>query len=144
LTLRGDFPDSTIRLDPGRLTWTGRLKPTPISETYLVKVEYGSSWRRPNITILAPKLVAPQGGHLPHVFPGNKPCLHFPGEWTPEMLIAKSIVPWASEWLLHYEIWRTTGTWTGGGHEPSHGSKRDRSESSDLTRLPRNLTRHNI
>lgn len=34
------------------------------------------------------------------------------------MLIADTIVPWASEWLLHYEYWLSTGTWHGGGHEP--------------------------
>ena len=62
---------------------------------------------------------------LPHVFPGDNLCLHFPGEWTPEKSIATTIVPWTSEWLLHYEIWVFTGKWTGGGHQPSQGPKRD-------------------
>ena len=33
------------------------------------------------------------------------------------MLIATTTVPWAAEWLLHYELWLATdGTWCGGGH----------------------------
>jgi len=35
------------------------------------------------------------------------------------MSIASTILPWASEWLFHYEIWRATGEWTGGGREPA-------------------------
>ena len=29
------------------------------------------------------------------------------------MLIVDTIVPWAAEWLLHYEIWLATGEWFG-------------------------------
>ncbi|MDY0295864.1 MAG: hypothetical protein RB296_00975 [Acidobacteriota bacterium] len=31
------------------------------------------------------------------------------------MIIAKTIVPWASEWLIFYELWLATGEWLGGG-----------------------------
>jgi hypothetical protein len=31
------------------------------------------------------------------------------------MLLADSIVPWASEWLFFYEFWLVTGEWDGGG-----------------------------
>ena len=34
------------------------------------------------------------------------------------MLIAETIVPWASEWLFYYEIWKGTGEWYGGGDWP--------------------------
>jgi hypothetical protein len=90
---------------------------------YAVRIDYAVP-RRPVITVLAPELVAPTGRPLPHVFTGNDLCLHFPGEWRPDMSIAATIVPWASEWLLHYEIWRATGNWTGGGHDPRNGPKR--------------------
>lgn len=47
-------------------------------------------------------------------------CLYLPnsGEWTPEMPIAVTIVPWASVWLYFYEFWYATGEWLGGGVEP--------------------------
>ena len=83
-----------------------------------MKVEFQSGWGRPKITVLEPALRDPGGRALPHVFPGDKLCLHFPGEWQPSELIASTIMPWVSEWLLHYEIWKATGEWHGGGHEP--------------------------
>jgi hypothetical protein len=36
-------------------------------------------------------------------------------EWDETKFIADTIIPWTSEWLLHYEIWVATGTWQGGG-----------------------------
>ena len=36
-------------------------------------------------------------------------------EWDKTKFIAETIIPWTSEWLLHYEIWVATGTWHGGG-----------------------------
>ena len=31
------------------------------------------------------------------------------------MYLAETILPWASEWLAHYEGWLYTGEWKGGG-----------------------------
>jgi hypothetical protein len=50
------------------------------------------------------------------MFPDSTLCLCYPEEWQPTMLIARTILPWTVEWLAHYEIWRATGHWTGGGH----------------------------
>ena len=33
------------------------------------------------------------------------------------MLIADTIVPWVSMWLMHYEIWFATGVWCGSKQE---------------------------
>ena len=32
-----------------------------------------------------------------------------------DMTIAKTILPWTSEWLVHYQLWLATGEWHGGG-----------------------------
>ena len=47
-------------------------------------------------------------------------CLYYgpAREWIPDKMIADTIVPWASEWLLHYEFWLVTGIWHGGGIHP--------------------------
>jgi hypothetical protein len=130
--LRNDFPDSVVELGMGRICWMGYLQPTPLSERYRVRIEY-SGQARPMVNVISPKLVVPDGKvRLPHVFPGARDlCLHYSGEWNPGMSIAATIVPWASEWLLHYEIWCVTGTWAGGGHEPSAGAKRDARVASE-------------
>lgn len=83
-----------------------------------MEIRYGGHLRRPEVVVLDPPLDVPEGRSLPHVFPGDRLCLHYPGEWDDSMLVATTIVPWASEWLLHYEIWKSTGEWHGGGHEP--------------------------
>jgi len=33
------------------------------------------------------------------------------------MIIAITILPWASLWLLYYEIWLLTGEWCGANQE---------------------------
>src|SRR2546426_4633665 len=118
------FPRSEVRTGPGWVTWIGELKPTEQSQTYRVMIEY-RGYGRPVITILSPKLVPPDGKKLVHIFEGDHPCVHMPDDWHPSMYIARTIVPWLSEWLFHYEIYRATGVWTGGGHEPTVGPKRE-------------------
>src|SRR6266567_3004201 len=74
--------------------------------------------RRPVLTVLSPRLVPPEGMKLKHVFAGDHPWVRMHHDWNPSMSIATTIVPWLSESLLHYEVYRATGKWTGGGHEP--------------------------
>jgi hypothetical protein len=99
----------------GRLRWEGEIQPTSHSESYLVRIDYAPPYR-PRITVVSPKLAPPEGRQLPHVYPGERLCLCYPDQWRPEMRIDQTIVPWSAEWLFHYELWRFTGRWHGGGH----------------------------
>lgn len=74
----------------------------------------------PHVHVVAPELVPRPGERLPHVYPGDELCLYQPKsrEWDSSMVLAETIVPWAAEWLLHYEVWMATGEWTGGGEHP--------------------------
>lgn len=117
--LRSKYPNGRTNFARGVVTWVGPLQPTRISRVYTVKVEFQNGWNRPKITVLRPILKEPDDGPLPHVFPGDRLCLHFPREWHADQMIAATIMPWISEWLVHYEIWKATGgEWHGGGHEP--------------------------
>ena len=31
------------------------------------------------------------------------------------MLIVNTIIPWTTEWLAHYELWKRSGRWYGDG-----------------------------
>jgi hypothetical protein len=109
---------SASGLGAGKLRWEGRLRPTTHSDLYTVRVDHNVG-SKPVVTVLEPELeVPPSKAGLPHVFPGDRLCLCYPWQWKSSMIIAKTIVPWASEWLLHYELWKATGEWHGGGHEP--------------------------
>jgi hypothetical protein len=111
------FPGGRSRIARSELTWTGQITPSPLSSTYTVRVRYKLG-KRPKVQVLEPDLDTPEGTRPPHVFKDGSLCLHQNGEWAERMLLAEIIVPWASEWLLHYEIWLVTGEWHGGGIHP--------------------------
>ena len=120
--LRCFFPNSTLRIighDKG-LIWEGRLQPTNLGITYDIRIEYNVG-SNPNIYVINPKPLSLATGatKLPHVYNHEKQhlCLYhrLMNEWNERKMIAKTIIPWTSEWLMHYEYWVTTGVWNGGG-----------------------------
>jgi hypothetical protein len=78
----------------------------------------------------APSLLErPDQAGIPHMYPAGDrwpahPCLYYPGDgdWAADRPLATTIVPWLLEWLLHYEVWLTTGEWRGGGVEHAPAS----------------------
>ncbi|MGV8137287.1 MAG: hypothetical protein AB2L20_18890 [Mangrovibacterium sp.] len=120
--LKHFFPDSTlkiVRYNKG-LIWEGRLKPSNLSITYDIRIEYNLG-SNPDVYVLMPSPLplAKDATVLPHIYNHEKQhlCLYHRrmNEWNEYKMIAKTIIPWTSEWLLHYEIWVATGIWHGGG-----------------------------
>ena len=118
--LQSYFPDSKYTIRQNILVWKGYLQPTYLSTKYLIKVVYQRE-KQPNVCVLEPKsLILAEGkSKLEHVYDTNKQhlCIYYKRakEWDKTKFIAETIIPWTSEWLLHYEIWVATGTWHGGG-----------------------------
>jgi len=126
------FPDSTVKLNKNiSLTWTGNIQPSPLSDVYTVKIRYKLS-NRPRVTVVTPELIARNGVRIPHLFPEKELCLfrYKYYEWNSRMSIAETIVPWASLWLMHYEIWLATGVWCGSKQEHPGGDKPKEPEQS--------------
>lgn len=101
--------------------WIGKLRPTPDSIEYTIKIQYELPID-PRVDVLEPFLKLAEGKkHLPHIYREGCLCLFTPkkGEWNSGKSIAKTIVPWTSLWLYFYEIWLLTGEWFGGGTEPT-------------------------
>jgi hypothetical protein len=117
LALDRHFPAGEVVLKPNRLHWTGDLQPTRDSRLYKVRITYRLG-KHPQVKVLTPELDTGLARTLPHVFRYDNLCLYRDGEWATSMLLAETIVPWSSEWLLHYEIWKATGEWYGGGDWP--------------------------
>jgi hypothetical protein len=117
LGLRSVFPDARLTMKSGRLSWTGRLQPCDLSRIYTVQITY-THGRYPAVRVLDPELKTAGNGFLPHTYDNGTLCLHDAGQWDSTMLIVDTVVPWAAEWLLHYEIWLATGQWSG-DHSPS-------------------------
>jgi hypothetical protein len=112
---------TSVTIDRGRLSWRGELQPSPLSDIYTVHIDYALGAKTPTVTVLRPELRAEDVESLPHVYTKDHLCLYYPWQWTDDKLITRTILPWASEWLFHYEIWKATGAWHGGGHEPAAG-----------------------
>lgn len=101
-----------------RLIWRAELQPTPLSLTYAVGLAYSYRGPAPRVEVLRPELKEEGISTLPHVLAGDALCLCYPWQWDEGKLIARTIVPWISEWLLHFELWKIDRVWRGGGHEP--------------------------
>ena len=112
--LDGHYPHGKTTLKAGVLQWTGELQPSEVSRRSLVALRYAPPYH-PRVFVRRPKLVVDTDGNLPHIYPDGSLCLHEPGQWSPGDPIAKTILPWACEWLLHYEFWLATGEWCGSG-----------------------------
>jgi len=101
------------------VNWTGGLRPSPMSEDYMVRIEY-TFRKRPTVWVLQPQLRRSRPDErIPHTFLDGSVCLHLHDDWTPAMFVADTIVPWLALWLYHYEVWHATGEWLGGGHQPT-------------------------
>ncbi len=105
------------------LKWEGKIKPTPLSKEYSIGLSFVRNIGI-RVSVLHPKPLELAEGKetLPHVYSTADQllCLFKPkfNEWDIDKLISKTIIPWVSEWLMHYEIWLITGTWHGGGIHP--------------------------
>lgn len=115
--LRARFPDAKGKLTPTRFVWTGTLQPSPGSRFYTVHIAL-SDGRFPHVKVIRPTLEPRPGESIPHLFDDGSLCLHLENEWTSTMLMVDTTVPWTSEWLINYEIWKATGVWYGGGEWP--------------------------
>ena len=114
------------------VVWHGSVRPNEIA--YLIQIEAVIDHndaevqflKAPLVRVIRPRLQLRwdvEEAPLPHAYldsqaPELSPlCLFDPAnhEWTPDDLIADTIVPWACEWLACYEMWLATGRWFGGG-----------------------------
>ncbi|MBL4653918.1 MAG: hypothetical protein JKY53_13805 [Flavobacteriales bacterium] len=129
-TLKSYFPNTDInRKGEKELIWTGTVTPSPLSATYTLKLHYKYNEGAKVYVIDPTPLTLAKGKNvLPHVYstPKQRLCLYYPkdNEWDTGMLYVKTLIPWACEWLCHYELWVSTGTWHGGGiHHETEAEK---------------------
>ena len=143
--LKSYFPGSNItRNGELELTWSSKITPSPLSSTYLLKLHYKFK-KGIQVYVIDPKPLALAKGttKLPHVYstPEQSLCLYYPidNEWDTGMYYVKTLIPWACEWLCHYEIWVSTGTWFGGGiHNESEAEKQANQQNEEVKEASNN------
>jgi hypothetical protein len=104
---------------------TGALQPTSRSAAYNFVLKYNLT-ENPKIKIVSPELKKNEKGEdAEHLYPNGYLCLYQPKyrEFTRTDLLTDTIIPWASLWLYHYEVWHLTGKWLGGGEHPKSKNK---------------------
>lgn len=124
LALCQHFPAASTLIYRDELIWGGELTPSPLSRTYRVEMRYKMNGL-PIAKVVSPELETRNGKRPPHLYANGNLCLFYPRtkEWHGGLLLAKTIIPWASEWLFHYEIWLARGEWHGGGYHNECRSK---------------------
>lgn len=126
--LKNMYPGSRVTTGYDRtLSWYFQIAPSPLSNTYEVRLDYVLG-KKPQVYVLTPLKLAKGKTKLPHVYDTEKQrlCLYYPDgqEWNSTMPLAKTIVPWIYDWLYHYEFWLGSGNWLGGGiHPPANKVK---------------------
>jgi hypothetical protein len=121
MDLRAAIEGSKYRVRGKKLTWTGTVKPTPMSKPYTLRIAFRIGREKtPTVEVASPELILSEGKSvLPHCYSEGGLCLFQPkyNEWNERMPMAETILPWAMEWLHFYEIWLVTGEWLGGGED---------------------------
>lgn len=124
LALRSAFPTSQPLLRKGLLSWTHTLQPAPATRSYKVRLE-ARPHAQAEVFVLSPALQPDGAGLLPHVYDTGALCLNRAREWRPDRLFIDTAIPWALEWLFHYELWLADHIWRGDGiAEDDHKSQR--------------------
>jgi hypothetical protein len=139
IALRKAFPELEGGVRQNRMCAAVQLQPTSLSAVYRVRLKY-SLEKNPKAFVEEPPLQERDGNRPPHLYADDSLCLYLPQtqEWAPSMFVADTIVPWASEWLFHYEIWLSTGEWQGGGIHPGDRVSSDSCSRSRTFRSRRN------
>lgn len=86
-------------------------------QPYDVRIEFSAGFP-PVVKILNMEVEAKFDIHL---YNDCSLCLFYPGDmkWTDHTKIAEYTIPWITEWIYYYEIWKLTGKWEG-KESPAH------------------------
>lgn len=134
MALRHRFPEAKWQIVRNKVFGDGLFQPMPLSEEYRLHFEYEcqGKWRYSlKVTLSGENVRGLDREDFPHHYGIDKAkkrvdlCLYRGGcQFNTRKLLAETVVPWAIEWLLHYEGWLTTGAWHGGGEHVQRKGKK--------------------
>ncbi|WP_417364053.1 nucleotidyltransferase [Galbibacter sp.] len=107
-----NFPWLQTIVKDGKLLGKGKIKPKGCKKEYEILIGYNINdiYRKERIFILNDSQI--QFGKTPHLYPGNSLCLYYPKDLPRDMdLNFVDVIPWISEWLVMYELWKKYGIW---------------------------------
>jgi hypothetical protein len=119
------FPSFSSNFCRAAVTWKGQLQPRPGSPLYAISIKYRPG-RPPLVRVLRPQIRR----DAPHLYTDGYLCLYWPKDlsWNSSRLVGETVIPWAAQWLLFYELWLDTGEWLGPESPHRYPGKMNRSE----------------
>lgn len=132
LNLKSKYECLDSKLGIGKLIWKQRVRPSELSRTYDITVKYNG--KIPEVYLYNQGIMTKENEYIPHCFRRHyknkedeyvKLCLYYPRyhEWSNDMFLSETVIPWTIDWLYYYELWRITGKWLGGGIEHEKDEK---------------------
>lgn len=107
-----------LYIENSQLVCIMSLQPSAEAETYTVKITYKLSDIAPKAWLLSPEMQAYKGENPHHVYGKDENghyqlCVYHPRsrEWSQQMYLAETFIPWICSWLNTYEYWLITGEW---------------------------------
>jgi hypothetical protein len=109
--LRKHFPFLRSRISGLNLVSTGRLQPSPESPVYRIELTYKPP-HSPQVRVIKPFITYDARIHM---YKDDTLCLYDYRKqpWQQAWHIHETVIPWAAEWLLYYELFLETGKWLG-------------------------------
>lgn len=111
LLIEKHFPLFRCRFANRRLICMGNITPTEGCATYSIEIRYLCGGI-PEVRIISPRI---QWNKDIHMYRNGTLCLYYPPEspWKPTSNLHQTIIPWAAEWLVFYELFLLKGLWLG-------------------------------
>lgn len=106
------FPWLYTVVKDGKLLGKGKIQPKGCRKEYEILIAYdiNDTLRKERVFVANDRQI--QFGKTPHLYPGNSLCLYYPTDLPRNFdLNFIDVIPWISEWLVMYELWKKYGVW---------------------------------
>ena len=128
--LEDHYPFLRCEIDKNTvLICRGAFQPDGCSDKYEVRIEYVVG-HEPKTTICKPFIEPTK--HI-HMYKDRSICLSYPPDmkWSEKTKVFPYTIPWITEWIIFYELYKVTGMWFG-KQSPIHLSEEDRNINKNV------------
>lgn len=107
--LKKHFPFLKFQIKDGKLFCYGHFQPTEYSPTFNYRVEWEPGCP-PKVFPINPQISYDDDIHM---YADGSLCLYYPKDFVYSIKshIHETIIPWAHEWFVFYELYQIKGRW---------------------------------
>jgi hypothetical protein len=110
-TIEANYDFLNCRITSNGLICEGVFTVPETSNDYEVRIIY-SHPKHPEVFVINPKI---EYKAKLHMYKNGSLCLYYPKDnsYTSKSMLYDTIIPWTSEWLIFYELYKRNGKWLG-------------------------------